>query len=366
MEYLFFSEIQDCLNAYYIKHHKKLTFIEAAMRLYGKDIYHIGTPAFPDFSKWNVESNDHFKEIHSKVPVSLSNVIGANPSAPDTIIGSNFYPGHTIFPLMIPVHAAEHWHNHNYFEIDFVLSGNCEYLFESTTRTLNANDMCILSPNVSHDFLASDDCLIISMNLKREVFEDAFFYILKDDNPLSLFFRKALFSSGKTYLFSHVIFSDEIKAVIKQIFVEFYSKRTYSNEICINYLEILFAVILRTQSHVSIHDEFKSNAGKSTIVPALLEYISKNYNTVTLQALSDHFNYDKAYLGKLVKKYTGLHYNDIINHYKIKRAVWLLENSKHKIEDISFKVGYNHPDYFYRCFVKEMGVPPSTYRKTRE
>jgi AraC-like DNA-binding protein len=363
LNYLYFSEIQNLLNQQCIQTSTKLSFIGAAMQLYNKDLYHTGIPVFPDFSQWDVHDLNQFQSIHDQVPVSLDNMVGANPSAPDAIIGKDFYPGHTLFPLMIPINAAAHRHNHDYFEIDFVLSGSCEYLFENTTRKLQTNDMCILSPDVSHDFLASKGCLIISINLKREVFENAFFYILKDNNPLSSFFRKALFSSGKTYLYSHVVFSAEILTVIRQIFVEFYSKKPYSNEICINYLEILFASIMREQSHISLHDEFKNSTGISTIVPALLEYISKNYNTVTLQNLADHFNYDKAYIGKLIKKYTGLHYNDVVNHYKIQRAIWLLENSKLKIEDISYKVGYNHPDYFYRCFVREMGVPPSSYRK---
>jgi len=219
MDIVFYGEIQKLLNEYHNKYQKNLTFPEAAILLYEQVKSHSKTPKFPDFSKWDANNIDQFCEIHNKVPVFLDNMIGKNPISPDSIIGNNFYPGHAIFPLLIPQNAATHYHSHNYFEIDYVLSGSCEYLFENETRTLHGNDLCILPPNVQHDFVAKENCIIISINLKKEVFDNAFFYILKDNNPLSQFFKTTLYENGKDYLFFVVPSSENTLTLIKHIFI---------------------------------------------------------------------------------------------------------------------------------------------------
>lgn len=51
---------------------------------------------------------------------------------------------------------------------------------------------------------------------------------------------------------------------------------------------------------------------------------------------------------------------------KIKRACQLLLGTTVKINQISFKLGFEDPYYFSRIFSKIAGVPPKKYRETRK
>jgi len=48
---------------------------------------------------------------------------------------------------------------------------------------------------------------------------------------------------------------------------------------------------------------------------------------------------------------------------RITNAQMLLESSGYTIQEIAAFVGYNDPLYFGQVFKREVGVPPSQYRK---
>lgn len=56
--------------------------------------------------------------------------------------------------------------------------------------------------------------------------------------------------------------------------------------------------------------------------------------------------------------------NDFIQTIRLKRAAQLLLETDYKISEIGYMVGYNNPKYFSKCFQKQFGNSPSTYRST--
>jgi AraC-like DNA-binding protein len=55
--------------------------------------------------------------------------------------------------------------------------------------------------------------------------------------------------------------------------------------------------------------------------------------------------------------------SDLIHSIKIKRALPILLDNSYNISEIAFKVGYDDPKYFAKCFRKELGVSPTKYRE---
>jgi len=45
----------------------------------------------------------------------------------------------------------------------------------------------------------------------------------------------------------------------------------------------------------------------------------------------------------------------------MKRAAQLLEQNKINVSQISYKVGFNNPKYFSKCFQKKFGETPTQY-----
>ena len=50
-------------------------------------------------------------------------------------------------------------------------------------------------------------------------------------------------------------------------------------------------------------------------------------------------------------------------HYRMRRAVQLLEKGKMIISEVSYHVGFKNPKYFSMCFSKKFGLTPSQFQK---
>ncbi len=62
-----------------------------------------------------------------------------------------------------------------------------------------------------------------------------------------------------------------------------------------------------------------------------------------------------------IKAWTNFTPNEFIHEIRMKRAVQLLEQNKINISQISYKVGFNNPKYFCKCFQKKFGETPTQY-----
>nr|WP_315148608.1 two-component regulator propeller domain-containing protein [uncultured Flavobacterium sp.] len=62
-----------------------------------------------------------------------------------------------------------------------------------------------------------------------------------------------------------------------------------------------------------------------------------------------------------IKAWTNFTPNDFIQEIRMKRAANLLEQTSMNVSQVSYKVGFNNPKYFSKCFQKRFGETPSQY-----
>ncbi|MBF4507785.1 response regulator [Flavobacterium sp. JLP] len=62
-----------------------------------------------------------------------------------------------------------------------------------------------------------------------------------------------------------------------------------------------------------------------------------------------------------IKAWTNYTPNEFIHEIRLKRAAQLLEQNKLNVSEISYKVGFNNPKYFSKCFQKKYGETPSQF-----
>ena len=62
-----------------------------------------------------------------------------------------------------------------------------------------------------------------------------------------------------------------------------------------------------------------------------------------------------------IKAWTNFTPNEFIHEIRLKRAAQLLEQNKLNISEISYKVGFNNPKYFSKCFQKKYGETPTQF-----
>lgn len=95
----------------------------------------------------------------------------------------------------------------------------------------------------------------------------------------------------------------------------------------------------------------------------ITELINRRYNeNLKLETLSELFNYNSAYLGKMFKNTTGEYFNTYVDKVRIEKAKQFLAQGM-KVYEVAEKVGYMNPDYFNAKFRKYVGLSPSSFRK---
>jgi len=76
-------------------------------------------------------------------------------------------------------------------------------------------------------------------------------------------------------------------------------------------------------------------------------------------------NTSKTLLYSKLKALTGQSATEFVRNIRLKEAkkLLLINGNQYTIAEISYKVGFNDPLYFSRCFRKYFGIPPSEVGK---
>ncbi|WP_391572048.1 response regulator [Cohnella sp.] len=108
-------------------------------------------------------------------------------------------------------------------------------------------------------------------------------------------------------------------------------------------------------------------SGGESHIEDIMSYLYKHYDEeLNLKRLSEQFYLNPYYIGKMIKKHTGVSFNEAVNEIRIAHAKRLLEGSPLSIGDISSRIGYKYLHHFYKIFKEMTGVSPGEYRRERD
>ena len=95
-----------------------------------------------------------------------------------------------------------------------------------------------------------------------------------------------------------------------------------------------------------------------------LEYIEQNYQKpIALEQLADVSGLSAKYFCRYFRSILQRTPIDYLNHYRIERACFLLEDNRLSVTDVAYACGYNASSYFVRSFKKYKGITPNQYAK---
>ena len=98
----------------------------------------------------------------------------------------------------------------------------------------------------------------------------------------------------------------------------------------------------------------------------VMEVMEKNYDNSEfgVQELANEMRMNRSVLSKMLNAEAGQPTAQFIRNYRLDIAKKMItENAANRnITEIAYRVGFNDPKYFTRCFTKQYGVSPSSYK----
>lgn len=102
----------------------------------------------------------------------------------------------------------------------------------------------------------------------------------------------------------------------------------------------------------------------------VMEVMGKNYDNSEfgVQELADEMRMNRSVLSKMLNAEAGQPTAQFIRNYRLDIAKKMItENvANRNITEIAYRVGFNDPKYFTRCFTKQYGESPSAFKESLE
>jgi len=92
----------------------------------------------------------------------------------------------------------------------------------------------------------------------------------------------------------------------------------------------------------------------------ITRFIATHYSDkLTVKDLAELVNLNKAYLGRLFKKQTGISIDQYIIKIRVQNAENMLQSGDYKVHEVAEHCGFNDVSHFYKLFRATRGFSPS-------
>jgi AraC-like DNA-binding protein len=253
-------------------------------------------------------------------------------------------------------------HKHDFIELRYVFSGNCNYILNGMSYPVKSGDLIICNPGVEHT-----NSFVHSKELTTE------FHVGFTDIHLKNLPKNTLYPETQ----SPIIFipSNHRQEFVKccyEILSEYDSKKQI-NDLMIKSLVMKLLVLLIRELYPeqkTLEDtqtlgyEFESS-NKTYVVNTIITYLTENYaRKISLSKISQNMYLSPVYISKLFKEETGESPINYLIQLRLEKAKEILAHAENpSIKDIAKSVGYDDAYYFSKLFKKYYGVSPSNYKK---
>lgn len=247
-------------------------------------------------------------------------------------------------------------HYHPYYEIYYVLSGQCRCFIGHSIYLLFPGDMVLIPPGVLHKMLYESkrptERLTLSFtpeyvsSFRESCGEEAWEHIFCR-------MRLTLPSSMQTSFLS----------LAKRLEAESLRIDTYSPSLTKSILFQMLAIIGRCQD-VSQEPQILDQA--QTAIQESARYIYEHYEeNVTLSDAARAAHMNPTYFSRKFKESTGFGFKEYLTHIRMQKAAQLLLTTDASVTEIAGICGFSDSNYFGDAFGKHFGMSPRSYRRNK-
>lgn len=122
--------------------------------------------------------------------------------------------------------------------------------------------------------------------------------------------------------------------------------------------------LIRVKTELTAQLGQNDPAGRNALLEKARQYVRDNVDKrILLQDAADYVCLSPGYLSALFKKQYDQSFVEFINEEKCRRACELIRQGQHRINEISYMLGFENAYYFTRVFKRYTGMTPTEYQK---
>ncbi|GAU78849.1 helix-turn-helix domain-containing protein [Fusibacter sp. 3D3] len=255
------------------------------------------------------------------------------------------------------------WHWHEEFEFCKVIKGTCRFLTPTQTIKLNEGDAVFINANCLHMVDLEDGVNEVVYHTQQfnsallegptgSIIKHKYIQPISNDPCIQGFFFNA-----------NDLNHQPLIASTESAYTT-YLQNDLGYEMCIrNLLSELLLYMVKAHK-----DEFSSNAGYSlpinNRIKTMMTFIEYNYmDKISVEDIGSSANVSKRECLRCFSTYLHMSPFMYLTHFRIRKAMQLLERSEDSIIQISEACGFSSNSYFGKVFRHHVGSTPNEYRK---
>lgn len=277
------------------------------------------------------------------------------------VFTEDFFKNQNIYISKHNRFAAYPTHTHTFLEMNYMLAGHAIEHIGKRDIQLNQGNILILDVGTTHSIeaLSANDIMINIIFRNNIEFSLSSIQKLGQYNSIIYKFLPADDHLNKYLIYQSYHTKGPVQVIADAIIEEYFHPQKFSKMLIDSYLRS-FLILLSRNTNLYSDDTIQKQI--PNLVLYMLKEITKNPRDCNLNKLAEESSYNRAYLGSLFKKSTGLSFSEALTDQRLLDAYNMLISTKMPISEITEQVGISNKTFFYNKFKKKFHELPNDVR----
>lgn len=259
------------------------------------------------------------------------------------------------FNSKITEYGDEVVHKHQFYEIFYILEGSINHILNGEMRTLHTGDMVFLNLDDIHYFQREEGstCKHRDIIMHTDFFESLSDFLgdeFKNAYQNNLLPKVLSLSLEQMENYEHRITNAILTSSMKSEY-----RMASTRALCISLLNHLVEERIR-HNDAYYPMWFRELLGR---------FHMNEYLRVGLDDILKPFHFNKSYLCRRFRQYTGYTMTEYLNRIRLQQAAFQLQYTDNTIISVCSNVGFSSVSYFNKLFKQTYGVSPKYFRKNK-
>ena len=247
-------------------------------------------------------------------------------------------------------------HSHQFYEIFYILEGSISHTLNGESQMLHTGDMVFLNQTDIHYFNREEGntCKHRDIIIYTDFFDSICTFM--GDNFKEAYQANALPKVLSLSLEQMENYEHRITNAILTSSMNSEYRMASTRALCVSLLNHL------VENQIRHNDSYYPMWFREL----LGRFHMNDFLKVGLDDILKPFHFNKSYLCRRFRQYTGYTMTEYLNQIRLQQAAFQLQYTDNTILSICNNVGFSSVSYFNKLFKQTYGVTPKSFRKNRK